>query len=208
MSLDPSSLEAELRCLRPSALDRPLLERLEACTAHTWSELQPEESQLQQQLLTLAPAPVPPALLASLEAILLRVPFSDDHNIVRFQKPQALSPKIRRAWWSAAAAVALSGALAALMVPTRHSPSNIAQAPAKPSATQPAPATGNLVPAGFKRGLSEARDEGFIWPSNDQAHRVLKIVYKDHVTLKDADGKTYQVEHPRVEYILVPAKTD
>jgi hypothetical protein len=185
-----------------------LLERLEACTAHTWSELQPGESQLQQQLLTLAPAKLPPALLASLESTLQRVPFHADNKIVRFQNPQADTQKIRRTWWSAAAAVALSGALAALMMPTRHAPANIAQTSAKPTITQPAPATGNLVPAGFKRGVSEARDEGFIWPSNDQAHRVLKIVYKDHVTLKDADGKTYQVEQPRVEYILVPAKTD
>ena len=30
----------------------------------------------------------------------------------------------------------------------------------------------------------------------------------DLVTLKDAAGRTYQVEQPRVEYILVPAQTD
>jgi hypothetical protein len=28
------------------------------------------------------------------------------------------------------------------------------------------------------------------------------------VTLKDANGRTVQVEQPRVEYMLVPAKTD
>jgi hypothetical protein len=34
------------------------------------------------------------------------------------------------------------------------------------------------------------------------------VVYKDLVTLKDASGRTVQVEQPRVEYMLVPAKTD
>ncbi|MCX6866861.1 MAG: hypothetical protein NTV46_11725, partial [Verrucomicrobia bacterium] len=65
-----------------------------------------------------------------------------------------------------------------------------------------------LIPAGITRGLSEARDEGVIWQANDQPHRVLKIIYMDRVTLKDTTGQTYQVDQPRVEYILVPAKTD
>jgi hypothetical protein len=65
-----------------------------------------------------------------------------------------------------------------------------------------------LVPAGFDRGLSEASDEGVVWQSANRPHRVLKVVYQERVTLKDSAGRTYQVEQPRVEYILVPAKTD
>ena len=44
--------------------------------------------------------------------------------------------------------------------------------------------------------------------SNQQPQRVLKVVYMDRVTLKDSAGRTYQVEQPRVEYILVPATAD
>ena len=65
-----------------------------------------------------------------------------------------------------------------------------------------------LVPAGFNRGLSEASDEGVVWQANDQPHRVVKVVYIDKVTMKDGNGRTYQMERPRVEYILVPAKID
>ena len=43
---------------------------------------------------------------------------------------------------------------------------------------------------------------------NQLPHRLLKVVYMDRVTLKDADGRTYQVEQPRIEYILVPATAD
>jgi hypothetical protein len=71
-----------------------------------------------------------------------------------------------------------------------------------------APASGELIPAGFNSGLSEAVDQGVIWQPDQQPHRVLKVVYKDCVTLKDANGGTYQVERPRVEYILVPADTN
>ena len=69
-------------------------------------------------------------------------------------------------------------------------------------------AHGNFIPAGFNRGLSEVHDEGVVWKSNSQPHSVVRVVYKDLVTLKDASGRTVQVEQPRVEYMLVPAKTD
>jgi hypothetical protein len=34
------------------------------------------------------------------------------------------------------------------------------------------------------------------------------MIYKEQVTLKDANGRVYQMEQPRVEYILVPTKND
>jgi hypothetical protein len=84
----------------------------------------------------------------------------------------------------------------------------LANAAPIPTHTRSIPATGELIPASFKRGLSETRDEGVIWQTNEQPHRVLKVVYVDRATLKDAQGRTYQVEQPRVEYLLVPAQTD
>ena len=42
-----------------------------------------------------------------------------------------------------------------------------------------------------------------IWQSNQQPHRVLKVVYQDRVTYRDPSGKTYQVEQPRVEPLLL-----
>jgi hypothetical protein len=70
------------------------------------------------------------------------------------------------------------------------------------------PESPQLVPAGFERNLSEARDEGVLWADPQQAHRVLKVVYKDRVKMKDPGGRIYEVEQPRVEYILVPEKID
>jgi hypothetical protein len=209
MSLDPSSLESDLARLRPTALDESLLARLDACATDTWPHLQPAEIQFEQRLRAITPATLPFTQQTSLESALRDVPFPGIDHILPFpiQKPAALNH--HRAWWSAAAAaVALIGAITALRVPINHHPDKLASTPPESRTTSPAPVAPELVPAGITRGLSEARDEGVIWQSNDQPHRVLKIIYMDRVTLKDAAGHTYQVDQPRVEYILVPAKTD
>lgn len=208
MSVDLSSLETALRQLRPVTLDGALLARLEACADHRWTELSAAEIHFAKQLETRVPGPLPAALLAALETTVSSVGFPGEGNIVRFPSARSSAPLHPRAWWSAAAAVALIGASAAWLVPTRHGAGPLAAAPPASHAAVPARTAGQLVPAGFNRGLSEARDEGVIWPTNEQAQRVVKVVYLDRVTLKDGAGKTYQVEQPRVEYILVPAKTD
>ena len=209
MSPGPSSIESDLLRLRATALDESLLARLDACMLDTWTHPLPAELQFEQRLRTITPAELPPALLASLEATVRDIAFPTDENILRFphQEPCA-SPHHRHWWTAAAAAMALIGAVTAMLVPARHGPVKLATATQHTRVTSPAPAAADLIPAGFNRGLAEARDEGVIWQPNDRPHRVLKVVYRDCVTLKDAAGHTYQVERPRVEYILVPAEND
>lgn len=211
MASDSSSIENDLRQLRAASLDPSLLARLEACADGSMTRLDPTELEFEQRLRGIAPARLSPELMASLQATVAEMPFpAAEPKIVRFlARESASSREVRsgRKWWSAAAAVALFGALAGWLVPTGNSPKTMADSqPAAPEIRPAAPAA--LVPAGFNRGLSEARDEGVIWHSSEQPHRVLKVVYQECVTLKDAAGRTYQVEQPRVEYILVPAKTD
>ncbi len=208
MSFDPSSTENDLRQLRAAALDEALLARLEACADGTWTRLDPVELEFEQRLRGIAPARIPDSLMASLESAVAGVPFAREApKIVRFPEREAKTSRQSRVWWSAAAAVALFGGLAGLLVPFGKSGKDIADAhPSAPSIRSTPPT--QLVPAGFNRGLKEASDEGVIWQSSQQPHRVLKVVYQDRVTLKDASGHTYQVERPRVEYIIIPAKTD
>jgi len=212
MSSDPSSIENDLRQLRAAALDESLLARLEACADGRLTQLDPAELEFEKRLRGTPPARLSPDLMASLVTTVAALPFpAADPKIVRF--PAAAEPqpsrhaRQNRHWWGAAAAVALFGALAGWLVPAGNPSAPVADnKPAAPAIRPVAPAP--LVPAGFNRGLSEASDEGVIWHSNNQPHRVLKVVYQERVTLKDADGRTYHVEQPRVEYILVPAKTD
>lgn len=208
MSSDSSSIETDLRQLAAAPLDEALLARLEACAEGTWTRLDPMELEFEQRLRGIAPARLPDSLMASLEAAVSGVPFAREApKIVSFPERDAKTKRQPRAWWSAAAAVAFFGAIAGWMVPAAKPDKTVAAAQPSAPSVKSAPVTG-LVPAGFNRGLQEASDEGVIWQSSKQPHRVLKVVYQDRVTLKDASGHTYQVERPRVEYIIVPAKTD
>lgn len=213
MSFDPSSLEAELAKLRPAAPDDALLARLESCAADTWSEPTRDELETESRLRQTAPAPLPPALMASLEQTLSQATFPTAETIVSFPESKPARPASNRNWWSAAAAVALFGATAAFFVPSGNSPDTAAKAPAKPAAAPAIAPAGQaaskfLMPAGFSRGLHEATDEGIVFNEDHEPLRVLKVSYREHATFNAPDGRTHRIEQPHVEYILVPAKTD
>ncbi len=207
MTPDQPSLEAELRELHATALDEVLLTRLEAAAEGTLTRLSHGEIRSEERLRESLPAKLSPAFLAALEGIVCKVPFPVDEKILLFSKAADRTHRARPIW-GAAAAIALIGAVTALMIPAGDAPVNPPRQAAVATPTFTAPASPNLVPASFNRGLSEVHDEGVVWKSNNQPHTVVRVVYKDLITLKDANGRTFQVEQPRVEYMLVPAKTD
>ena len=211
MADDTTNLESDLHKLNAAGLDPAFLDRLEAAADDRLTELSPLEKQFEAELRRFQASALSPSLLASLEIQCSGLAFPEAATVVPFPKAKQ-TPQSRRAAWSAAAAVALLGALAALMIPTnpdsnpsiaRHHPT-----PLIPESGIHTPQASDLTPADFSRKLSETSDEGVIWPSNQQAHRVLKVVYKDLVTLKRPDGRSYQVEQPRVEYFIVPTHSD
>jgi hypothetical protein len=216
MTHDHTSLEAELRALRAAPLDDALLARLEAVTNGTLTGMSPGERQLEHQLRTLSPARLAPDHLAELESLFRDVPFPMDEKIVLFPKSSVAKPAAarRRPMWAAAAAVAVIGAATALMMPPTTGPgSKLASQPVPasiPSPAQPSMAVdnSNLVPAGFDRGVSNVRDEGVVWKNETQPHSLMRVEYVDKITLKDRNGRTWQVEQPGFRYMLVPAKTD
>jgi hypothetical protein len=209
MTSDPSSIEAQLRELQAATLDEAYLLRLEAAADGTLTQLTPEEFHFEALLRETPPARLSADFLTQLESIVREIPFAVEEKIVLFPKGNASEPPRRhRPIWGAAAAVALIGAASALLVPSADRPSSVARQSTPSSSSVAATPAGNFIPAGFNRGLSEVRDEGIVWKANKQPHNVVRVVYKDKITLKDANGRTVEVEQPRVEYMLVPAKTD
>lgn len=209
MTSDPSSLEAQLGELQAATLDEAYLLRLEAAADGTLTQLTPEELRFEALLRETPAAKLSADFMAQLEAIVHETPFAVDEKIVLFPKGNAsVPPRRHRPIWGAAAAVALIGAASALLMPSANRPSAVARQSAPPSSSIAATPTGNFIPAGFNRGLSEVHDEGIVWKANKQPHNVVRVVYKDKITLKDENGRTVEVEQPRVEYMLVPAKTD
>lgn len=214
MKQDHASLEAELRTLQASMLDDELLLRLEAAADGTQTQLTREELRFEESLRKTSPARLSPEFLAQLEAVVHEVPFSVNEKIVLFPKgqqgTQAPATRGKRPMWGAAAAVAAIGAISAFMIPAGKAPQNIVSRDS-PQISAPLAAntdSQNLIPASFNRGVSEVSDEGIVWKSNNQPHSVVRVVYQDRITLKDANGRTYQVEQPKVKYMLVPAKAD
>ena len=218
MSEDLTSLENELRKLRPAALDEALVDRLDQCAAGAWQFSNALELEFEQRMRSHETAPLDEAMTQRLLACVGDLPFpAEPPKILPFPNIAPATPRRKNAsrHWAAAAAVALFGALAGFLVPhaergktpasTAGRSQSVEQVQTRQT-TPPAPSP--LVPAGYGRGLSEATDEGVVFNEECRPHRVLKFVYQERVTLKDADGRTYEVERPRVEYLIVPAKTD
>lgn len=202
-------MEEELRKYLATPLDDALMSRLEAAADGTLTTLGHEELRFEERLRGISPSGLAPDFLASLQTIVRDVPFPVDDKILLFPKAGAVRQRIkRRPMWSAAAAVALVGAAAALLIPMEGPARNFANHAAPPSGPGAGVASGNLIPAGFNRGVSNIHDEGVVWKSNSQPHNLMRVEYVDRITLKDNDGREYQVEQPRTRYMLVPAKTD
>ncbi len=207
MSFDHSSMEDQLRRLDAAGLSDDFLSRLESCADGSWTQMERTELVIEARLRAVAPAKLPDALMATLEATLAKLPFPvEQPKVVPFPNRETARSRHRHGW-AAAAAVALLGAIAGLFVPVDDAGSKLAKATGKPAPVFTADSS-RLVPAGFGRNLKEASDQGLVWQSSQRPHRVLKVVYQDRVTLKDASGRTYEVEQPRVEYILVPANPE
>lgn len=221
MSKIPSIFEQELRNQAPARLDAAFLDRLTACAEGTQTEMPKEDADFAAGLAAMRPRTVPAAMQASLLEAIGETPFALDGKIVLFNKRSkqgaAKSPSFGRFNFAAAAAVALLGALSALMIPagngveTAANTDTTSKSPAPISIRNPhlVPATNpHFAPASYGRNLSETRDEGVIWRGDNQPHRVLRLTYTDKVTMIGESGETIQVEKPRYEYVLIPERID
>lgn len=206
MTPDQRSLETELRDLQAVAFDEAFLTRLEAAAEGTLITLSPQEIHFEKILRQNRPAHLTPEFMARLEIIVSKTAFAIDDKIVafptNFTRPQT---RRQRPLWATAAAVALIGAVTALLLPKAE---NLQGRPNKVFSNITKPASGNFIPASYNRDLQGVHDEGVIWKSQNQPQSVVRVVYIDHMILKDSHGRTFHVDQPRVKYMLVPEKTD
>jgi hypothetical protein len=209
MTYDPLSLEATLRDLQATTLDEAFLTRLEAAADETLIQLSREEIRFEEILREMKPTELTSDFMAKLEKVVHEIPFAVSEKIVLFPRAsRSPSTPNSRPMWAAAAAVALIGGITALMIPAHKPSPSVANITTKDPAIATNTASQNFVPASFNSGISEVHDEGIVWNTKAQPHSVVRMVYKDLITLKDKIGRTFQVEQPRIEYILVPANTD
>jgi len=197
MNRDDAMLEDALRELVPSRLDPRLFGRLHASLDAASARVESADAALEAVLAAHRPSRLSDDLMQ-------RLVDASASKVVEMPAPSRLVP-FRR--YAAAAAIALAGAAAALLAPIGgNQPAATADSESSAPVIPLADAR-EFVPAGYARGLSEARDEGVVWKDN-APHRVLRVVYTDTITLRNEAGEIVEVEQPRVEYIVVPKKID
>jgi len=208
MPIIPTIFEQELRSQAPARLDAAFLDRLTSCAEGSVGELPAGDVEFATLLGAVKPRAIPAALKSSLFDALDGTPFAIDEKIVLFhgqaKAARVESRSFRRFHIAAAAAVAILGAAAAFMVPHGDT-TETADLRIAPASTVD---SSHFAPAGYGSNLSETRDEGVIWRGKNQPHRVLRLTYMEKVTMKNADGETYQQERPRYEYVIIPEKID
>jgi hypothetical protein len=208
ISSETKELELALRGMHATDLDPDFLDRLESAADGTLTELTEMEMRFESSLRAHAPSALDPDFMNRLESVVSDVQFPVDEKIVLFPRsaPPVKTKRTPRPMWAAAAAVALIGGISALMFPQGGKSSPAIANRGTPTPANPAQVS-NFVPAGFN-SEADTEDVGVSWHQTGQPHRILRLTYRDRVTLKNADGKTIEVEQPRVEYILVPEKMD
>lgn len=212
MQPEIQKLEAELAALQPAALDAGLADRLVRAVEGHAGELAPEQRATEGELGSLTPAAPRESTMAALMTVLEKLPFPESASkVVPFPNARGAAPeRSRRMPWAAAAAVAIAGGLAALMVNPGGEDVAPNVAESTPVRTAPAvtadPAT--FQPASFESGVSNTRDMGRMWAGGEQAVRVVKVVYKDRVVWLNEQGEEVVTEMPRTEYLVVPEEID
>ncbi|MEM1084629.1 MAG: hypothetical protein AAGI48_11010 [Verrucomicrobiota bacterium] len=207
MEPELQQLESRLRDLRPAELDEALLDRLARAADESLQGVDAMHRPVEASAARLQPAEMSESLMARLEGVVKDVPFPVDEKVVLFPRGSAgktgKSEK-RRPWMAAAAAVALAGGLAALMVSPKDDQPKMTSAPAPVSEINPAA----FVPASFDSGVSDTNDLGVMWSENRKPVRVVRVTYMDTVTFVNEKGDRLQRDIPRVEYLVVPEQID
>lgn len=187
--------------------------------------MDPELQDIERQLTGLRPAPLSDDLLARLEAVALRVPAvkevsSESEKIVPFPSAPVREQKreSHRPAWAAAAAVAILGAMTALMIPREGATREVGPVAdtgkltipqeAPPARVAKPPFTGNsgVIPASLGGpSVLSAQDQGVVSGPNGPM-RTMRVIYRESVKVPTEDGRWIEIQQPREEWILVPEK--
>jgi hypothetical protein len=206
----PNIFEEELRSHTPARLDGDLLARLTASAEGTQTDLSNDDVEFEAFLGAVKPRAIPTALKDSLLSSIGDTPFAVDEKIVLFHKSTKATSTRRGSFLrynvAAAAAVALLGTIAALMVP--HPDGGKDKMAAGESPIENPAATGVAIETNFTRDSYKTRDEGVFWRSKNQPNRHIRLEFTDKVTMKNRKGEVFQFERPRYEDVIIPEKID
>lgn len=169
--------------------------------------METELRELEEELARLTPA-MPEGMITRMETAMetWQTVGEPDQNVVPFSgKNRGREVGSNGRFWAAAAAVAILGAAAALLVPNKG-----------PSGGQTAGVSdaSNIVAASFApmkahRNIINAADHGVVMTNDAQPFRAVHLECVDRIEFRNKAGEKLRVEAPpRVRIMLIPVRTD
>jgi len=229
LSEDLLELEQQLGRLMPMNISAELFSRLECSMTdagdHTLSALESFEK-LEIHLQQIAPSTMPGNMIERMVSAMdnwhERVPVEE--KLVDFDTGYQSRKKARKRYGlgmlSSAAAVAILGAVTALMMTGFLKKAPTADSVAKAYPGNSLLNESNLVFAGSSKSgedllkqeslthkITNTIDQGVVLAGQNMPHRCIRVEYVDRVKVRAADGREVMITRPGVEYVLIPVET-
>ena len=243
-SMEPSlddelrAVEAMLVNLTPKAIPDHMLNQAKGLMAEQAGELNPSNAndldELEQHLSQISPVTMHEDMLNRMSKAMDR--WQDDGNarvdsVVPFTPSKRRKPNFfSRGMLSAAATVALLGAVTALTIPNLAptQPNSFAEsspvsvAPELVSPVNTVAVSNNVsdvtnvrnvsnttyAPDALSHKVTSTSDRGVILSKNKSPLRCIRVDYVDRVKGVDANGNALEIKNPGVDYLLIPVETD
>lgn len=220
------SIEEQLSQLNPDILSSEMLDRMElvmgsAAALSAGDDLMALEARLEQ----MSPAAVPGDMLTRMCDAMdqWHEHPATQENVVSFIPAQKTAPRfLSGGMLAAAAAVAVLGAVAALVLPHISSPQSSTMADAGPdsqSFTESAFSTPDIASSEITQNatftsdalshkVTSTRDRGVIFSEDNTPLRCIRIDYVDQIKITDKEGREIDIKTPGVDFMLIPVETN
>lgn len=232
------AIEKQLANLAPRSLPVELLSRMEQSMGQ-WSGHEESDhsdvsegdlNHLEVHLGLMQPAAMPEDMLTRMSDAMDRwqerahADSSDDKVIPmelhteRRQRARSNTRVFGSSMWTAAAAVALLGAVSALILPRLEksnqgmaatvSPVNDDSSTALDIGAIAAPSNTWTASDALSHKVTRTSDTGVIMAGDNTPHRCIRVDYVNRIKAKDADGREIEIKSPGVDYVLIPVETN
>jgi hypothetical protein len=215
-------LEQQLAGLEPSALTEDLLARMEQSVNHQQHPIDEEGNldELEVHLGQMAPSSMPMDMLGRMTRAMDRwhehVPVEE--KVVSFggRNPAPVRRQFGAGMLSAAAAVAMLGAVTALVLPRFFHPAQSVGVVATDDrvvepdfevTTVVEPRDAWLLPDSLSHKVTNTSDRGIVMTRDNIPHRCIRVDYVDRLKVQDEEGREIEIERPSVDIMLFPVET-
>ena len=225
-------LESQLSALVPASLPQSLLFQMsdsmdiaESTEEQVYHDLEHDLAQMETPAL---PEDVLNRMVSAMDRWHENVPLEEkvvsfDSSSVQECDSKKAVPARKRSGvnYAAAAAVALLGAVAALVAPgLNQGSSSVAVEASGELINQPEiqqsvnvnnvaqPRDAWLVPDSYSHNVTNTTQRGVVMSKDNTPHRVIQIDYTDSVKFLNKEGHEFEIERPGVNMLLVPVDVD